>query len=40
MKWLFLLIGLMTGGLIGVVTMCLMFVSGTQSREEENDAER
>ena len=35
MNWLFFLLGMMVGGLVGVVTMCLCIVSGEESRSEE-----
>ena len=35
MSWLFFGIGTMFGGMAGVVVMCLCFVSGAESRREE-----
>ena len=35
MNWLFFAIGVVVGGMVGVVTMCLCFVSGEASRREE-----
>ena len=35
MNWLFFGLGTMVGGMVGVVTMCLCFVSGEESRWKE-----
>ena len=35
MNWLFFGIGMLVGGTVGVVTMCLCVVSGEESRREE-----
>lgn len=35
MNWVFFGIGVLVGGMAGVVTMCLRFVSGEASRREE-----
>ncbi len=35
MNWLFFLLGMMAGGVVGVVAMCLCIVSGRESRREE-----
>ena len=40
MNWLFFLLGMMVGGLVGVVTMCLCIVSGEESRSEERREQR
>ncbi len=37
MNWLFFLLGMMAGGAVGVVTMCLCVVSGRESRYEEQE---
>ena len=39
MKWLFLALGLIVGGMIGVAVMCLCIVSGEASRREEKALE-
>ena len=36
MNWVFFGIGMMLGGMVGVVTMCLCIVSGEESRREES----
>ncbi len=35
MNWLFFLLGMMAGGFVGVVAMCLCIVSGRESRRDE-----
>ncbi len=35
MKWLFFGIGVIVGGMVGIVVMCLCVVSGRESRREE-----
>jgi hypothetical protein len=35
MSWIMFGIGVMVGGMVGVVTMCLCVVSGRESRREE-----
>lgn len=37
MSLLSFILGAMAGGLVGVVVMCLCFVSGEQSRMEERE---
>ncbi len=40
MNWLFFLLGMMAGGFVGVVAMCLCIVSGRESRREEQREQR
>ncbi len=35
MIWLFFGIGILVGAMIGVISMCIFFVSGEESRREE-----
>lgn len=39
MNVLIFILGMMVGGLIGVVAMCLFTVSGNESRREERERE-
>ena len=40
MSWIMFGIGVMVGGIVGVVTMCLCIVSGEESRSEERREQR
>ncbi len=40
MNWLFFLLGMMAGGVVGVMAMCLCIISGQESWREEQREQR